>query len=890
MRALQRSLGLPSVIAISMGAMIGSGLFVLPGLATRTTGPSVWLAYLVAGLCVLPAALSKAELATAMPTSGGTYIYVDRAFGPLAGTIVGLGLWLSLLLKSAFALVGFGAYLAVLADVPLVPVSLSLLVGVLTLNILGARKVGRFQLVAVSASLAGLVLLTAMGLGFEGPHVDTSALTGGMHGFLAAVAFVYISYAGVTKVAAIAEEVERPERNLPLGILISLFLAMALYTLVTWVLVRVVPLADLQRDLHPIYTLATHLGGYGLGIAAALLGVLTMTSMANAGVLAASRFPLAMSRDGVLPPIIGEVHPRLMTPVLCILLTGVAMALAILFLDVTSIAKLASAFQITVFMVENLAVVFLRESAAQWYKPRFRSPGYPAVQGIGFVLGLVLLVTLGFTGVAAILGMAIPGSLLYFSYGRQRTQHRGIVAALGPRRDLLAAGAPAELSDALPSDAGAVVPLFGGERSPETLVEVAAMLAEGRRVQALHVTVLPEQTLLGAMLEEDLEVASYRRRVGALAEERHLDVAFDAVVTRDTMKTIWEATAQVHCDWLVKSWTDRTRYGVTIHTPLGWLADHLPCNLAIFRDAGVRVFREILAMPEPGPHDALVAGTADFLATAYGARVTFVRHVPLDASEAQVEAAHQYIQELTGLCHAPPSTRVVRGPSAARAIGDLTGEFDLLIMAAGVHERLRDRLLRSRTDLIARRAACSVLLLKTPRAATHAALSRHSAPLQGESLRPFLAPACVQARLEPANKHGLFALFGHHFGPIVGVPPKVVVDALWEREHSQNTAVGMGVALPHATIPGDRTWLGVYTLRAPMDYQAPDDEPVDVLFVTMGPPRDRNTHLQVLSRLSRLVVTTDLLERLRHAKAADAIVAAIDACEQLGSAAPPPTL
>ena len=90
MKTLERRLGLGSVIAISIAAMLGSGLFVLPGIAVGYTGPSVWLAYLAAGLCVLPAALSKAELATAMPESGGTYVYIDRTFGPLAGTIAGL--------------------------------------------------------------------------------------------------------------------------------------------------------------------------------------------------------------------------------------------------------------------------------------------------------------------------------------------------------------------------------------------------------------------------------------------------------------------------------------------------------------------------------------------------------------------------------------------------------------------------------------------------------------------------------------------------------------------------------------------------------------------------------------------------------------------------------
>ena len=107
------------MIAISIGGMLGSGIFVLPGIAAAKTGSSIWLAYLLAAICILPAALSKSELATAMPSSGGTYLYIERAFGPIFGTIAGIGLWLSLLLKSAFALVGFGAYLSVLAKMPL---------------------------------------------------------------------------------------------------------------------------------------------------------------------------------------------------------------------------------------------------------------------------------------------------------------------------------------------------------------------------------------------------------------------------------------------------------------------------------------------------------------------------------------------------------------------------------------------------------------------------------------------------------------------------------------------------------------------------------------------------------------------------------------------------
>ena len=110
-RSLTRSLGLYAVLTISIGAMIGSGIFVLPGLAFKIAGPSVVLAFFLAGLVVLPAALSQSEMATAMPMAGGTYLYIDRAMGPLMGTIAGFGVWFSLVFKASFALVGLSAYL-----------------------------------------------------------------------------------------------------------------------------------------------------------------------------------------------------------------------------------------------------------------------------------------------------------------------------------------------------------------------------------------------------------------------------------------------------------------------------------------------------------------------------------------------------------------------------------------------------------------------------------------------------------------------------------------------------------------------------------------------------------------------------------------------------------
>ena len=381
MKKLQRTLTLPTAIAISIGGML-SGIFVLPGIAVGITGSSVWLAFLVAALCILPAVLSKSELATAMPKSGGTYVYIERAFGPLFGTVSGLGLWLSLLLKSAFSLVGLSAYLYVLVQIDeglskiIALISLAL---IFVLNIFGVKKVGNTQLAIVSISIISLILVVVFGAGSFDSEMLSPVFSDGNYGFISAVAFLYISYAGVTKVAAVAGEIKSPEKNLPRSMLISLFLITGVYVLVALVLVGNVDSTELSTDIRPIYTLSNILGGEVFGYTAGAVGVITLLSMANSGVLASSRFPFAMARDKMLPNFFGSVSSRFLTPVNSIFITCIIIGLAVFYLDVEKIAKLASAFKVMMFIAVNLAVIVLRETSAQWYNPKYKSPFYPYV-------------------------------------------------------------------------------------------------------------------------------------------------------------------------------------------------------------------------------------------------------------------------------------------------------------------------------------------------------------------------------------------------------------------------------------------------------------------------------------------------------------------------------
>ena len=440
---LERKLGLFSVIIISLSAMIGSGLFVLPALAMLELGGGdsplggVWLAYLVAAFLVIPGAVSKSELSTAMPTSGGSYVYVQKTFGPLIGTVAGLGLWANFMLKSAFALIGFKAYLWVIEDllgmdIDIEAAAIILLAIIVGINILGVKKIKKVQIPIVIFSASYLFALCVYAIAYH--DLDWSVVAsrdsfGSWDDVAATSAFVFVSYAGVTKIAAVAGEVESPERNLPYGILLSLLFSCLLYVLVTMVMAAAVPPSEYMHGEHgasedPIYIFAEAVGGETVGKIAAILAVVTMTSMALAGILASSRFPFAMSRDNLLPPFLESVHQRFGTPHWAIIGTGVAMGLAITFLPVHDVAELASGFKIMIFMLINGCVIVLRTSSDshKWYDPKWKTPWplYPAVQLFGIFGGGALLYLMGSKSLVGASAAIVLGLIIYNGYGRNR--------------------------------------------------------------------------------------------------------------------------------------------------------------------------------------------------------------------------------------------------------------------------------------------------------------------------------------------------------------------------------------------------------------------------------------------------------------------------------------
>ena len=434
---LERSLSLIGVIIISLSAMIGSGLFVLPSFAAAIMGPGIWLAFLLSALVVLPGAYSKSELASTMPESGGSYVYLERTFGPILGTISGLGLWASFLLKSAFALIGFSAYMYTVTTyfdvtVNALTVTMSALVLITILNIFGIKKVKSFQTPILAFTTILLVIICIFQL-FDG-NTDFSRPIDGAFDvskndpmlLAEAAALVFVAYAGIIKVGAIGGEVKNPQKNLPHGILLSLLLVTILYCAVTFVMMASVDGTwwigeDGKTREDPVFAFVDAVASTKVGLAMATLAVLTMISGALSGVLAASRFLFAIARDNLLPQPLEDINIKFETPHWAIIITSVAMAICILTLPVKDVAKLASGFQIMVLIALNFSVIILRNANFEhdWYHPKFKSPLYPWMQIFGIISGGILVFVMGEKAILGGLAAVVIGVATYYIYGKK---------------------------------------------------------------------------------------------------------------------------------------------------------------------------------------------------------------------------------------------------------------------------------------------------------------------------------------------------------------------------------------------------------------------------------------------------------------------------------------
>ncbi len=436
---LERTLGLAGGLAIGIGTMIGAGIFVFPGLAGAQVGTAATVSFAIGGVVAMLVALPTSELATAMPKSGGGYYFISRGLGTLAGTIVGLSLWLGLVFATAFYLVGLGFYaLDALAEIGItlgaspgrIVSVLAVLFGIgfTILNITGTENAAKLQNGIVALLLSMLIAFLGFGmmdvLGIieaDTPPAEAADVWAALP-ILSVAALVFTSYLGFAQVATVAGEMKNPGRNLPAAMIGSVAIVTVLYVLTIFVATDVFDQAALAAAGE---TAMVEVGRELLGTVGALViivgGLLATMSSANASILSTSRAIYGVSRDALLPRSASRINLKYGTPHVALGLAGGPVIVLAATRQVQLLAEVASFLHLIMYGLICVALIAIRRDEPEWYAPAFRVPGGAIIPVAGALASFALIVFMDPLSIVIGVIVIVITAGWYFYYARDVT-------------------------------------------------------------------------------------------------------------------------------------------------------------------------------------------------------------------------------------------------------------------------------------------------------------------------------------------------------------------------------------------------------------------------------------------------------------------------------------
>jgi len=432
---LRRELGAFSLVMLGIGGIIGTGIFVLTGVAAVDhAGPGVSVSFAIAGIACAFAALCYAELATRRPVSGSAYRFSYATLGELVAWIIGWDLVLEYAVAASAVAVGWSGYLqSLFGDLMPLPAALlaapgsvegaiinlpalAIIVFVTAVLVVGVRESATSNAVMVVLKTAVVLFVIFAGMGYVDTANWSPFAPKGFEGIMAGAAVVFFAYIGFDGVTTAAEEAHNPERDMPIGILGSLAVCTVLYLAVSLVLTGMVPISQIDK----VAPLATAFQSKGASLAAGLISVgaiVGLTSVLLVLLYAQSRIFYAMSRDGLLPPLFARVHPKLFTPHLSTLLIGGVVAVLAAVFPLAWLVELVSIGTLFAFILVSAGVIVLRRSDPDL--PRaFRCPLVPWVPLASIAACTALMLSLPSETWWRLAGWLALGLVIYFGYGR----------------------------------------------------------------------------------------------------------------------------------------------------------------------------------------------------------------------------------------------------------------------------------------------------------------------------------------------------------------------------------------------------------------------------------------------------------------------------------------
>jgi APA family basic amino acid/polyamine antiporter len=440
-KSLKRTLTAMDLTLLGIGAIIGTGIFVLTGTAAANqAGPAIVLSYLAAGLACAFAALCYAEFASMIPIAGSAYTYAYATLGEIFAWMIGWDLILEYAVGSMTVAIGWSGYFQRIlagfglnlptwmaaapaaAEGAIINLPAVIIVLIITvLLVIGVRESARFNAVMVAIKLAAVLFFIAVGSFYVKPDNWSPFMPYGFPGVMAAGAVVFFAYIGFDAVSTTAEEAKNPSRDLPVGIIASLIICTVLYLLTAGILSGILPVTQYKADAQflnaPVgYALAVIDKDWAAGLvsAGAVAGI---TSVLLVMLMSQPRIFFSMSRDQLLPPGVSKVHPRFKTPYITTIITGVVVAIAAGLIPIQVVGEMTSIGTLFAFVVVSMAVIILRARRPDAHRP-FKVAGGPIVPVLGVFFCLYLMVSLSVMTWVRFLVWLDLGMLIYWFYGR----------------------------------------------------------------------------------------------------------------------------------------------------------------------------------------------------------------------------------------------------------------------------------------------------------------------------------------------------------------------------------------------------------------------------------------------------------------------------------------
>jgi len=437
---LRRSLGVWQLTMISVGATLGTGIFVVLGASVPLAGPAIWISFLVAGFAALLSAISYAEMAGAVPVSGSSYSYTYATMGEGIAWICGWCLVLEYAVSVAAVAVGSAEYvnemlktfgLALPAAIAAPPgaeggvlnlPAVAVVVLAMVLLVRGAKESAWVNTVMVVIKIAVLLMFIAIAFtAFRASHFET-LMPMGVAGMSAAASRLFFSYIGFDAASTAGEEAKNPQRDLPRAIIASMVIITGIYILVAvaaigarewiWFDGTEAALVQILQELT---------GNPWMALVFAVGAVVAIASIVLTVLYGQTRILMSMSRDGLVPKVFGRVSPRTGTPVAGTLIVGSAVALAAGLVPLGELADATSIGTLFAFALVNLSVIYLRRSRPNL--PRtFRVPFYPLTPILGTVMCIYLMANLGSSTWWVFAVWMLVGAAAYFGYGRRNSK------------------------------------------------------------------------------------------------------------------------------------------------------------------------------------------------------------------------------------------------------------------------------------------------------------------------------------------------------------------------------------------------------------------------------------------------------------------------------------